>query len=158
MGSAAQERLFIVGFDSTLVDITKGNRYPKWAETRLYLPRAKDNHKESGCQSHSWSGTWIRCKDTRHIMLNKETGLAMEFTFPIKKGAVTRTISARYHKGRNEILVSKKDRPRRLTASERCSFRDTTRTNSFSPSPTHKPTNKSATASLFQPWRSAPNS
>ncbi|MBW1940304.1 MAG: DNA cytosine methyltransferase, partial [Deltaproteobacteria bacterium] len=38
---------------------------------------------------------------------------------PIKKGVVTRTISARYHKDGAEILIEQKgDRPRRLTVDE----------------------------------------
>ena len=39
--------------------------------------------------------------------------------WPIIEGAVTRTISARYHKDGAEVLVQQKDdRPRRLTVSE----------------------------------------
>jgi len=65
-------------------------------------------------------GTWatlLRHKEN-HLKAGNGFGYGIN-KWPIKKGAVTRTISARYHKDGAEILIEQKGkRPRRLTPRE----------------------------------------
>ncbi|HOI17759.1 MAG TPA: DNA (cytosine-5-)-methyltransferase [Geobacteraceae bacterium] len=116
-----RERLFIVGFDSTLVDITKGQIVIPNGPKRGYIyPELKTIIKKVVANHTLGPGTWDTLQ--RHKAYHAKQGNGFGYgihTFPIKKGAVTRTISARYHKDGAEILVEQKgDRPRRLTVSE----------------------------------------
>jgi DNA (cytosine-5)-methyltransferase 1 len=116
-----RERIFIVGYDPFQIDVAKEdihiperpvNGYP-YPELKSIIGRKVEGHTLG-------PGTWdtlVRHKNN-HARKGNGFGYGM-LTFPIRKGEVTRTISARYHKDGAEILVEQKGtRPRRLTVQE----------------------------------------
>lgn len=117
-----RERIFIVGYDPKQVDIVfddiKIPSHPlnghKYVELKSVIKRNVDQSYMLG------PGTWdtlVRHK-AHHASIGQGFGYGLH-SLPIKKGEVTRTISARYHKDGAEILVETDGpRPRRLTVEE----------------------------------------
>ena len=118
-----RERLFIIGYNP---DKIKGITRKK-----IIIPETPDSvsykYKELqdiiGKNVTGFTlgiGTWNTL--IRHKANHKAKGNGFGYgihNMPIKKGEITRTISARYHKDGAEILIDQKDdRPRRLTVEE----------------------------------------
>ena len=117
-----RERIFIVGYDPYQMSVTKddivipdkpgrGYRYPQL--NKIVRPKVDDKFTLG-------PGTWDTLERHRanHAAKGNGFGYGLHQT-PIKKGEVTRTISARYHKDGAEILIEQKgQRPRRLTPNE----------------------------------------
>jgi DNA (cytosine-5)-methyltransferase 1 len=116
-----RQRIFIVGYHPDKVDIAKNDIIiPEKPEEDYCYPELRDIIQD---KVEGWTigqGTW----DTlvRHKAYHAARGNGFGYglhTLPIKKGSVTRTISARYHKDGAEVLIEQKgDRPRRLTIIE----------------------------------------
>lgn len=116
-----RERLFIIGFDPKQVQIEKGNIVIPDSPTDDYVyPELKTIIKKKVDGHTLGPGTWDTLQ--RHKAHHAEQGNGFGYgihRLPIKKGEVTRTISARYHKDGAEILIEQKnDSPRRLTVKE----------------------------------------
>ncbi len=116
-----RERIFIVGFDPLQVPVEKDAIcIPKAPQNGYKYPQLKDIIVE-GVQEHTLGpGTWNTLE--RHKAHHESRGNGFGYGLhrvPIKRGTITRTISARYHKDGAEVLIEQKnDRPRRLTISE----------------------------------------
>lgn len=116
-----RERIYIVGYDPKQIRVTKedivipdkpesGYRYPELAT--IVKPQLEGLTLGVG----TWN-TLLRHK-AHHEAEGNGFGYGLH-TLPIKKGEVTRTISARYHKDGAEILIEQPgDRPRRLSVQE----------------------------------------
>lgn len=116
-----RERIFIVGYDPKQIDIEKQEIIiPEYPNDDYIYPELKSIIKKK-VEGHTLgTGTWATLKrhKAHHAKIGNGFGYAIHH-FPIKKGAVTRTISARYHKDGAEILIDQKnERPRRLTIEE----------------------------------------
>ena len=117
-----RERLFIVGYDPKQIKITKEEIViPEKPEADYKYPELSGVIQEKvGTEYTLGPGTWSTLE--RHKAHHAEAGNGFGYglhTLPIKKGEVTRTISARYHKDGAEILVEQKGKlPRRLTVEE----------------------------------------
>jgi len=116
-----RERLFIIGFDPKQINIQKNQIIIPDRPTDEYVyPELKRIIMKSVKGHTLGPGTWdtlLRHK-AHHAKQGNGFGYGIHL-LPIKKGDVTRTISARYHKDGAEILVEQKDdRPRRLTVTE----------------------------------------
>ncbi len=116
-----RERIFIVGYDPKQIEIKKdeiiipegpGHNY-KYPELKTIIENKVEGYTLG-------EGTWETLK--RHKANHQKKGNGFGYSvlnLPLKEGAVTRTISARYHKDGAEILIEQKgDRPRRLTIKE----------------------------------------
>lgn len=118
-----RERLFIVGFDK--------NRYPDFEPADIIIPNRPDpeyKYPELGSIISNkvdpkytlGQGTWntlIRHK-AHHANSGNGFGYGIH-KMPVKKGEITRTISARYHKDGAEVLIEQSgSRPRKLTVKE----------------------------------------
>lgn len=122
-----RERIFIVGFDPQQVTAPSGKAISK---DDIVIPASPTNghHRKELNQIIKKSvkgytlgpGTWATLE--RHKAHHAASGNGFGYglhELPIAKGAVTRTISARYHKDGAEVLISQKeDLPRRLTIEE----------------------------------------
>lgn len=116
-----RERIYIVGYDPKQIHVSKedivipdkpaaGYRYPELA--KIVKPHLDGYTLGEG----TWN-TLLRHK-AHHEAEGNGFGYGLH-TLPIKKGEVTRTISARYHKDGAEILIEQPgDRPRRLSVHE----------------------------------------
>ena len=118
-----RERIYIVGFDSNQVQITKDQiEIPTEPPPNYEYPKLKAIIKEARIDAFTLGpGTWDTLQ--RHKKYHSEKGNGFGYgihTFPISDDAVTRTISARYHKDGAEILIDQGEgeRPRRLTVEE----------------------------------------
>lgn len=116
-----RERLFIIGFDPLQIHIEKKKiAIPDSPADDYVYPELKTIIRNKVDGHTLGPGTW----DTllRHKAHHAKQGNGFGYGIhhlPIKKGEVTRTISARYHKDGAEVLVEQKnDRPRRLTVKE----------------------------------------
>ncbi|MBN2718718.1 MAG: DNA (cytosine-5-)-methyltransferase [Deltaproteobacteria bacterium] len=117
-----RERIFIVGYDPYQISVTKddivipegppkGYRYP---QLNKIIGKKVDDKFTLG------TGTWDTLERHRanHAARGNGFGYGLH-SVPIQKDAVTRTISARYHKDGAEILIEQTgNRPRRLTVTE----------------------------------------
>jgi DNA (cytosine-5)-methyltransferase 1 len=116
-----RERLFIIGFDPKQIEIEKGRIIIPDSPADDYMYSELKTIIKSKVAGHTLGpGTWntLERHKAHHAALGNGFGYGIH-RLPIKKGAVTRTISARYHKDGAEILVEQKnDRPRRLTVQE----------------------------------------
>lgn len=116
-----RERLFIVGFNPSEINIEKEEIIiPNKPEKRYKYRELKDIIKEKVDGHTLGPGTWATLERHKrhHAMKGNGFGYGIH-KLPILKGAVTRTISARYHKDGAEILIEQKgQRPRRLTIEE----------------------------------------
>lgn len=116
-----RKRVFIVGYDPLQVDIEKDEIViPAKPKSGYKYPEL---HKIISPDIEGYTlgpGTWntlVRHK-AHHAASGNGFGYGLH-QLPIKKGEITRTISARYHKDGAEILIEQKgDRPRRLTVAE----------------------------------------
>ncbi|MBT3802805.1 MAG: DNA (cytosine-5-)-methyltransferase [Bacteroidetes bacterium] len=116
-----RERIFIIGYDPKQISIEKQEIIiPKEPNNGYVYPELKSIIKKKVDGFTLGPGTWTTLK--RHKAHHAKVGNGFGYgihKLPIKKGAVTRTISARYHKDGAEILIDQKDdRPRRLTIDE----------------------------------------
>lgn len=116
-----RERIFIIGYDPKQISISKdeiiipdgppeGYEYP---ELKSIINTKMDGHTLG-------PGTWATLErhKAHHAKVGNGFGYGLH-KLPIRKGDVTRTISARYHKDGAEVLIEQKnDRPRRLTVKE----------------------------------------
>ena len=117
-----RERIFIVGYNPDIIDITKeeimipdkpSGRY-KFFELADIVKKDVDSKYTLG------EGTWATLE--RHKENHAKAGNGFGYGligYPIALGVKTRTISARYHKDGAEILIEQKGRrPRRLSVEE----------------------------------------
>jgi len=117
-----RERLYIVGYDPNQIDISKEKIViPKTPENGYRPVGLNDIIKQNVLEKYTLGpGTWETLE--RHRRNHQKAGNGFGYgliDFPIKKGTVTRTISARYHKDGAEILIGPADPyPRRLTPTE----------------------------------------
>jgi DNA (cytosine-5)-methyltransferase 1 len=117
-----RERVYIVGYDPDKIKVSKDEiLIPKEPENGHRYKQLKDIIGSRVDEKYTLGpGTWKTLK--RHKEYHKKAGNGFGYglnKWPIKKGAVTRTISARYHKDGAEILIEQKGkRPRRLTPRE----------------------------------------
>lgn len=116
-----RERIFIIGFDPKQIAVRKEDISIPDAPAGDYLyPELKTIIKRKVLAHTLGPGTWSTLQ--RHKAYHAQHGNGFGYgihRLPIKKGEVTRTISARYHKDGAEILVEQEnDRPRRLTVQE----------------------------------------
>ncbi len=116
-----RERIFIIGFDPMQIKIKKEEILIPDSPASDYLyPELKTIIKNNVDGHTLGPGTWDTLQ--RHKAHHAERGNGFGYGIhhlPIKRGEVTRTISARYHKDGAEILVEQKnDRPRRLSINE----------------------------------------
>jgi DNA (cytosine-5)-methyltransferase 1 len=117
-----RERIFIVGYHPDKISISRDKivipEKPRGAYKR---PELKDIiHKKVDKKYTLGPGTWstLERHKAHHAAVGNGFGYGLH-AMPISEGAVTRTISARYHKDGAEVLISQKgDRPRRLTIEE----------------------------------------
>ncbi|MBN2529765.1 MAG: DNA (cytosine-5-)-methyltransferase [Deltaproteobacteria bacterium] len=117
-----RERIFIVGYDPFQIPMNKADIcIPDGPDPSYVYPELKKiiNRKVDD-KFTLGPGTWDTLERHRanHAARGNGFGYGLHTT-PIKKGQVTRTISARYHKDGAEILIEQKGRrPRRLTVEE----------------------------------------
>ena len=116
-----RERIFIVGYDPEQINIDKNkinipdkpSENYKYPELRSIIKKHVENHTLG-------QGTWATLERHKAYHAQKGNGFGYGIhSLPLKTGAVTRTISARYHKDGAEILIHQNNnRPRRLTVDE----------------------------------------
>ena len=117
-----RERIFIIGYDPKQVNIKKEDIViPEKPNSKYVYPELSSMVKSKVDSVYTLGpGTWDTLK--RHKEFHEKAGNGFGYgiiKMPIKKGASTRTISARYHKDGAEILIEQKGkRPRRLTVEE----------------------------------------
>lgn len=117
-----RQRVFIIGYDPKQVDIAKeeiivpsepASGFKRRSLQDIIVPEAPANYTLG-------PGTWAALE--RHRAHHADAGNGFGYglhSWPIAKDAVTRTISARYHKDGAEILIEQRGkRPRRLMVSE----------------------------------------
>lgn len=116
-----RERIFIVGVDPQQVEVKKEEiMIPEGPEEGYAAPRLCDIilPEVEGCTLGP--GTWSTLE--RHKKHHAECGNGFGYSMhhlPLAEDAITRTISARYHKDGAEILIAQPGgRPRRLTVEE----------------------------------------
>jgi len=116
-----RERIFIVGYDPNQIDIAKEAICIPTAPDDSYIrPELESIIKKQVTGYTLGPGTWATLErhKAHHAKVGNGFGYGIHL-LPIKKGTVTRTISARYHKDGAEILIGQEqDRPRRLTIEE----------------------------------------
>ena len=117
-----RERVFIVGYNPEKINIEEEEiNIPRKPAAAYNYPELKDIIKNRVDERFTLGpGTWSTL--VRHKKNHAEKGNGFGYgliSLPIKKGTVTRTISARYHKDGAEILIEQKGkRPRKLTVQE----------------------------------------
>jgi len=116
-----RERIYIVGYDPGQVSITKEEIIiPEKPDENYHKKELRDIVGEYVDDHTVGPGTWETLK--RHKAHHAKAGNGFGYGLikvPIPAGAVTRTISARYHKDGAEILIEQPgERPRRLTVQE----------------------------------------
>ena len=116
-----RERIFIVGYNPDLIDITKDEIViPSEPEPGYVRKELKDIIRNDVTDCTLGPGTWATLE--RHKKHHEEAGHGFGYglhTLPIKEGEITRTISARYSKDGAEILIEQPgNRPRHLAVDE----------------------------------------
>lgn len=116
-----RERIFIVGFDPEQLTIKESDIKIPTKPVDGYQRKRLNQIIQENVKGYTLGpGTWdtlVRHK-ARHAKKGNGFGYGLH-SFPIPDDAVTRTISARYHKDGSEVLIEQKgDRPRRLTLDE----------------------------------------
>lgn len=116
-----RERIFIIGFDPAQISVKKEDiEIPLKPSEDYVYPELRSILQKKVVGHTLGPGTWATLE--RHKAHHAKQGNGFGYglhSLPVKKGEVTRTISARYHKDGAEILVAQKnDRPRRLTVKE----------------------------------------
>jgi DNA (cytosine-5)-methyltransferase 1 len=116
-----RERIFIVGYDPQQIPVSRDEIIiPELPEAKFHTRELRDIIKKHVDGYTVGPGTWNTLKrhKAHHAKMGNGFGYRMH-SLPIKKGEVTRTISARYHKDGAEILIEQpNNRPRRLTIEE----------------------------------------
>jgi len=116
-----RERIFIVGYDPNQVNILKEQiRIPSEPEQPYRYPELRDIIQQDVEGFTLGPGTWntLQRHKAHHESVGNGFGYGLH-SLPIPPGAVTRTISARYHKDGAEILIEQPGkRPRKLTIRE----------------------------------------
>lgn len=123
-----RERIFIVGFDPDQILRTDGQplrpediEIPERPTNGYRRPELSRIIKKKVADHTLGPGTWdtLERHKAHHAAAGNGFGYGLH-TLPIPKGAVTRTISARYHKDGAEVLIAQPngERPRRLTVEE----------------------------------------
>lgn len=116
-----RERIYILGFDPQQIDISSNDIIvPDKPEQNYKYPKLASIIKPH-VEGHTLGpGTWATLE--RHKAHHEKAGNGFGYgllTWPLNDDAVTRTISARYHKDGAEILVQQEGtRPRKLTIEE----------------------------------------
>jgi DNA (cytosine-5)-methyltransferase 1 len=116
-----RERIFIVGYDPKQIQISKEEiLIPEKPSDGYQYPELKSIIRKKVSDHTLGPGTWATLERHKANHAKKGNGFGYGIhKLPLKKGAVTRTISARYHKDGAEILIHQEnDRPRRLTVLE----------------------------------------
>jgi len=116
-----RERIFIIGYDPKQIQITKNEiQVPDKPFDGYEYPELKSIIGENVGGHTLGEGTWATLERHKKNHAKKGNGFGYGIhKLPLKKGAVTRTISARYHKDGAEVLIHQEnDRPRRLTVLE----------------------------------------
>ncbi|MBR5079489.1 MAG: DNA (cytosine-5-)-methyltransferase [Victivallales bacterium] len=116
-----RERIFIVGYNPELIDITKEEIIiPSEPEPGYVRKELKDIIRNDVTDCTLGPGTWATLE--RHKRHHEEAGHGFGYglhILPIKEGEITRTISARYSKDGAEILIEQPgNRPRHLSVDE----------------------------------------
>jgi DNA (cytosine-5)-methyltransferase 1 len=117
-----RERIFIVGYNPKIINITKEHiRIPLKPTATYSRPTLKSIIEKVVEERYTLGpGTWATLE--RHKEHHAQVGNGFGYgliPWPIPTDTVTRTISARYHKDGAEILIEQKGaRPRRLTVAE----------------------------------------
>ena len=116
-----RERIFIVGYDADKYNITSDEILIHQGPPGKYKYKTLDKIIKEKIDGYTLGcGTWDTL--TRHKKYHAEKGNGFGcglHKVPIQKDAITRTISARYHKDGAEILIEQPgNRPRRLTVEE----------------------------------------
>jgi len=116
-----RERVFIVGYDPKQISVSKNEIHiPEKPNKSYAYPKLSTviNRKLVGYTLGP--GTWKTLQRHKAYHAAKGNGFGYGIhTFPIADDAVTRTISARYHKDGAEVLIEQDDdRPRRLSIEE----------------------------------------
>jgi len=116
-----RERIFIVGFNPNSVDILKEDIKIPTDPSNDYHYTALNQIIQENIEGYTLGpGTWRTL--VRHKAYHKKKGNGFGYgihAIPISDSAITRTISARYHKDGAEILIEQPNRrPRRLTIDE----------------------------------------
>ncbi|MBR2125193.1 MAG: DNA (cytosine-5-)-methyltransferase [Akkermansia sp.] len=116
-----RERIYILGFDPKQVNIKCDEiNVPDKPESGYIYPKLSGIIKRRLDGYTLGPGTWATLE--RHKAHHEKAGNGFGYgllTWPMKANAVTRTISARYHKDGAEILVEQEgDRPRKLSVEE----------------------------------------
>lgn len=116
-----RERVFIVGYDPDRIAISRDEIIiPKNPEAGYSYPTLPSIIQKKLSGYTLGPGTWdtLERHKANHAAKGNGFGYGIHH-FPIAVTAITRTISARYHKDGAEILIAQKgDRPRRLTVDE----------------------------------------
>lgn len=116
-----RERIFIVGFDPKQINISQSQiTIPETPPEGYVYPKLSDIIAKKLTGYTVGVGTWktLERHKAHHASKGNGFGYSMH-TFPIPDNAVTRTISARYHKDGAEVLFEQKgQRPRRLSVEE----------------------------------------
>ena len=116
-----RERIFIVGYNPELINITKEEIIiPSEPEPGYIRKELKDIIRNDVTDCTLGPGTWATLE--RHKKHHEEAGHGFGYglhELPIKEGEITRTISARYSKDGAEILIEQPgNRPRHLAVDE----------------------------------------
>lgn len=116
-----RERIFIVGYDPGQIAVNKDDIFiPGTPEADYSYPTLPSIIRKKLTGYTLGLGTWdtLERHKANHAAKGNGFGYGIHY-LPISKNAVTRTISARYHKDGAEILIAQKgDRPRRLSVEE----------------------------------------
>lgn len=116
-----RERIFLIGYDPMQIHINKNEiRIPDKPDKEYKYPKLSTLIKKKLDGYTIGPGTWETLK--RHKAHHASNGNGFGYSLHklnISDNAVTRTISARYHKDGAEILIEQEnDRPRRLSVEE----------------------------------------
>ncbi|MEE2728577.1 MAG: DNA (cytosine-5-)-methyltransferase, partial [Candidatus Latescibacterota bacterium] len=118
-----RERIFIVGYDKYRFDLNEEDIFIPSKPINNTTPiKLKDIIEENVDTCYTIGpGTWNTLK--RHKAHHAKAGNGFGYSlhkWPIMEEAVTRTISARYHKDGAEVLIDQpsRSRPRKLTVKE----------------------------------------
>lgn len=116
-----RERVFIVGYDPKQISVRKDDiNIPGNPDKGYAYPKLSTIIKKKVNGFTLGPGTWATLQRHKAYHAAKGNGFGYGIlNFPLADDAVTRTISARYHKDGAEILIEQKnDRPRRLSIEE----------------------------------------
>ena len=116
-----RERVFIVGFDPKQIEISRDDIViPEGPEAGYCYPTLPAIIRQELSGYTLGQGTWDSLKRHKENHEAKGNGFGYNLhAMPLSKDAVTRTMSARYHKDGAEILIDQQgSRPRRLSVEE----------------------------------------